>query len=595
MSIEPEYRARLAARQAALTEKEHGHARFSYARLAIAGVAGALFLFLGWGAVPWLVYPIVAFGVTAFLHARLLNARDRAASAVAFYERGLARAAHQWIGKGDSGDRFREPEHPYADDLDIFGRGSLFELLATTRTRAGQETLAHWLLHAAPPAVIRERQEAVRDLMPRLDLRERLAVLGDGLGVGVDAAGMRPWAVRPRQLPGGNVRAALFALTAAVAAALVVVASTERGGRIALALLAVQAVIALRLKTRVQSVMHGVEAPARDLTLLADVLRTMEQQTFTAPRLVALQRELQSTSRPASAEVGRLAQLAALLASRDNVMFALIAALLMWATHCALAIEAWRGRVGSHVPAWLDAVGELEALVALGTFAAEHPGYVFPDLVAAPAQLSGHAIAHPLLGDEAVANDAAISAAPGGAAPALLVVSGSNMSGKSTFLRALGVNVVLASAGAPVRAAAFRISPLAIGASIRILDSLQDGRSRFFAEIQRLKQVVDLATASHGQVLFLLDEILAGTNSHDRRHGAEALMRGLVGLGAIGLVTTHDLALGDIAANLAPRAANVHFQDHFADGHLHFDYRLRPGIVQTSNAIALMRSIGLDV
>ena len=591
MSIEQEYQARRQARHAALAAKERAHARFSYVRLAIAGAAGALFLFLGWGAVPWLVYPIVAFGVTAFLHAKLLNARDRAAYAVAFYDRGLARVAHQWIGTGDTGDRFREPEHPYADDLDIFGRGSLFELLATTRTRAGQETLAHWLLHAAPPDVIRERQEAVRDLIPRLDLREKLAVLGDGLGVGVDAAGMRTWAVRPLQLPAGQLRVLLFALTAAVASALVTVAATERGGRIALALLLVQAVIALRLKPRVQSVMHGVEAPARDLTLLADVLRTMERQTFTAPRLVALQRELQSTSRPASAEVGRLAQLAALLASRDNVMFALVAALLMWATHCALAIEAWRARVGSHVPAWLDAVGELEALVALGTFAAEHPGYVFPDLVAPPAQLTGEAIAHPLLGDEAVANDAAL----GAAAPALLVVSGSNMSGKSTFLRALGVNVVLASAGAPVRAMTFRIAPLAIGASIRIQDSLQDGRSRFFAEIKRLKQVVDLATASHGQTLFLLDEILAGTNSHDRRHGAEALMRGLVGLGAIGLVTTHDLALGDIAANLAPRAANVHFQDHFADGHLHFDYRLRPGIVQTSNAIPLMRSIGLDV
>jgi DNA mismatch repair ATPase MutS len=306
---------------------------------------------------------------------------------------------------------------------------------------------------------------------------------------------------------------------------------------------------------------------------------------------VALQRELQSTSRPASVEVGRLARLGALLASRDNVMFALIAALLMWATHCALAIEAWRARVGSHVPAWLDAVGELEALVAFGTFAAEHPDYVFPTLTEPPAQLHGESIAHPLLGDEAIANDAAL----GAAAPALLVVSGSNMSGKSTFLRALGVNVVLASAGGPVRAKAFRISPLAIGASIRIQDSLQDGRSRFFAEIKRLKQAVDLATASQGQTLFLLDENLAGTNSHDRRHGAEALMRGLIGLGAIGLVTTHDLALGDIAANLAPRAANVHFQDHFADGHLHFDYRLRPGIVQTSNAIPLMRSIGLDV
>ena len=169
------------------------------------------------------------------------------------------------------------------------------------------------------------------------------------------------------------------------------------------------------------------------------------------------------------------------------------------------------------------------------------------------------------------------------------------MSGKSTFLRAIGLNVVLAQAGAPVRATRFRSSPLAIGASIRILDSLQDGRSRFFAEIVRLKQVVDLARARHGATLFLLDEILAGTNSHDRRQGAEALLTGLVALGAIGLATTHDLALGEIAHRPDVPSANVHFEDSFRDGVLTFDYRLRAGIVQTSNALALMRSIGLEV
>ena len=289
----------------------------------------------------------------------------------------------------------------------------------------------------------------------------------------------------------------------------------------------------------------------------------MERQTFTAPRLVALQRELQSTSRPASAEVGRLAQLAALLASRDNVMFALIAALLMWATHCALAIEAWRGRVGSHVPALARRRRRTRSAGGVRDVCGRASRLCLPGSHRGAGAVDGQAIAHPLLGDEAVANDAAISAAPAARRRRCWSSAARTCRARARSCGRSASTSCSRQAGAPVRASAFRISPLAIGASIRILDSLQDGRSRFFAEIQRLKQVVDLATASHGQVLFLLDEILAGTNSHDRRHGAEALMRGLVGLGAIGLVTTHDLALGEIAANLGPARRQRPFPGSF--------------------------------
>jgi DNA mismatch repair ATPase MutS len=273
------------------------------------------------------------------------------------------------------------------------------------------------------------------------------------------------------------------------------------------------------------------------------------------------------------------------------MFFAPVAALLLWATQYAFAIERWRDAHGIHVPQWLDAVAKFEALTAIAAYAFEHPDQVFADIETAPTHLSAVAMAHPLLPPGAVANDLSL----GGAHPVLVVVSGSNMSGKSTFLRALGLNVVLAQAGAPVRAASFRLSPLVVGASIRVLDSLQDGRSRFFAEILRLRQVVELARARNGAVVFLLDELLAGTNSHDRREGSAGVLRGLVDLGAIGLATTHDLALADIAIAHAPRAANRHFSDEFQDEVLRFDYQLRDGPVRSSNALALMRSIGLDV
>jgi DNA mismatch repair ATPase MutS len=263
----------------------------------------------------------------------------------------------------------------------------------------------------------------------------------------------------------------------------------------------------------------------------------------------------------------------------------------------------------------------MEALCSLASHAFEHPDDPFPEFVQPLSNVRGsdgvseprtsesgfadrgalleaEAIGHPLIEESRVVrNDVRI----GGAAPAgprVLVVSGSNMSGKSTLLRTLGVNAVLAQAGAPVRARRLRMSPLAVGASIRVTDSLQGGVSRFYAEILRLRQILD-ATARPGPkgapVLFLIDEFLHGTNSHDRRIGAEALVRGLVERGAIGLITTHDLALAEIVGPLGERAANVHFEDHVEDGRILFDYVMRPGVVRKSNAIELMRSVGLEI
>ncbi len=588
-SIDAEYRRRLDARRAALAAEQRTHARFSYARLIIAATVPVLLALLGW--TPWLLGPPLAFVAVALLHGRLLNARDRTASAVAYYERGLARMAHDWIGRGRSGEAFLPADHLYATDLDLFGRGSLFELLATTRTQMGEEALARWLLEPAPPEVVRERQAAVAELGPRIDLRETVAVMGDPLRVSVDAGLLRRWATSRIVLGSRAARPALALLAAATVGAVVTWLSTGTWGGVAAALILVQSLVAQVLKPHVLSVIDAVEAPAHDLDVVTELLALIERESFVSPCLTGLQRAIRTTGRTASAEINGLSKLVAMLASRRNVMFAVPAALMLWATQWAFAIEAWRRRAGPQVPRWLDAIGQFEALVALATFAAEHPDYVVPTLTDGPAAVTATALAHPVLPPTAVTNDVALHAT----GVALLVVSGSNMSGKSTLLRTLGVNVILAQMGAPVRATAFRLTPLALGAAIRVQDSLTDGRSRFFAEITRLKQIVDLATRRHGGVLFLLDEILAGTNSHDRRLGAEAVLTGLIGLGAVGLATTHDLALGDIATRLEGRAENVHFVDHLANGVLTFDYRLRTGIVQSSNALALMRSIGLKV
>jgi DNA mismatch repair ATPase MutS len=268
-------------------------------------------------------------------------------------------------------------------------------------------------------------------------------------------------------------------------------------------------------------------------------------------------------------------------------------------TQLAFAVEAWRRRCGPAVATWLDGVAEYEALSALATFASEHASYPFPEVTEGEPLLEGDALAHPLLDKDAVSNDVRL----GGSSPRVMLVSGSNMSGKSTWLRTVGINAVLGQAGAPVRANRLRMTPLHIGATLRIQDSLQAGRSRFFAEITRISEIVALAreTSVRGTgppppgVLFLLDELLAGTNSHDRLEGARGILQGLVDRGAIGLATTHDLALTRMVEALGARAVNMHFEDRFAGGTLTFDYRLKPGVVQTSNALALMRAVGLDV
>ncbi len=353
-------------------------------------------------------------------------------------------------------------------------------------------------------------------------------------------------------------------------------------------------VVHTTLKRRTDRVIEGVFSAGHDLGLLAGLLRRIEAEAFSSPYLQTLREELVKDSRPASSRIASLRLFVDLLNFRRNEIMKLLGPLLLWDLHLSCAIEQWRRLSGPRIRRWLDAVGEIEATASLACYCYERPHNVFPEVfperVAESPLFEAEALGHPLLPeDRVVANDVML-----GSELRVLIVSGSNMSGKSTLLRTIGINAVLAQAGAPVCAQRLRLSPLTVGASIRIQDSLQEGTSRFYAEISRLS---DIMTRAGGQppVLFLIDECLHGTNSHDRLIGAKAVVRGLVDRGAIGLITTHDLALTQIVDTLAPRAANVHFQDYLEHGRMRFDYRLRQGVVQHSNALELMRSVGLDV
>ncbi len=540
----------------------------------------------------WIALPIVVFIALMAIHQRINSERDHLDRSVKFYERCLERLDDRWAGAGEPGERFADQSHLYSEDLDIFGSGSLFELLNTARTKAGEEKLASWLLAPATISEARARQAAIDELRSRLDMREDLAVLGADIRSGIHPEKLTAWATAaPHRFPPlMPIAAALIGIFTLVAIVLWIGFGFKL---LVLTALLCEMIFLFIYRTQISRVISAVELPSRELTLLAETLARLEREEFHSPKLVNLRRALETAGLPPSKQIAHLVHLTQALDWMKNQFFGLIAFILLLPAQLAYAIERWRQRSGAKIPQWIEAVGEIEALNSLAGYAYEHPNDPFPELTEDEECLEGEALGHPLISDSyCVRNDVALGAS--GAKLRLLVVSGSNMSGKSTLLRTIGTNVVLALAGAPVRASRLRLSPVSIGASIHILDSLQTGASRFYAEITRLRHIVAL-TEGELPLLFLLDEILSGTNSHDRRIGAEAVVKGLVERGAMGLVTTHDLALTKIVDSLGASAANIHFEDHLENGKMRFDYKIHKGVVQRSNALELMRVVGLNV
>lgn len=596
MPSEPhsEYSRRLAERQHHVDLLAALDGRLSAAR-GIAFLAGLALLIAAWAtdavSALWVAIPLAVFIGLVVYHTGVVRRLERARQAVAYYKTALDRIEDRWTGVGPTGERYLDADHPYSADLDIFGRASLFQLISRARTRLGEDTLANWLCTPAGPETIRNRQAAVEELRTELDQREELALLEAEVHDHLDQNRLLRWSQQPPQLVSRGRRILAVVFAAATIAGLV--AWLGFGAPIsALVLpLAAQLLFIFSFRSEISRVAAHIEEAGSGLGILSQVLAVIERADFQTPHLTTLRERLNTDGRPPSRYITQLHRLIqSLNNSLQNQFFIPIAFVLSLPVHLVHAIEKWKRLVGPHIADWLDAVGEFEALSSLAGYAYEHPHDPFPEIVPAGPLVDAEQLAHPLLpAKQAVPNDVRLDDEH-----RLILVSGSNMSGKSTLLRTVGTNVVLALAGAPIRGQRLRVCPLQVGTAMRINDSLQDGRSLFYSVVARLKSIVDLA-GREPPLLFLLDEILQGTNSHDRRVGAEAVIRRLVDAGAIGLVTTHDLALTEIVETLENRAANAHFEDHLEDGRMTFDYRLRPGVVQKSNALELMRMMGLQV
>ncbi len=537
-----------------------------------------------------------AFVALSIWHEVVIRALARAQAAVAFYADGLARIEDRWSGTGKVSERFRNSDHPYSEDLDVFGVGSLFDLVSGARTPIGEDRLASWLSAPAAPQQIHQRQARVSALQPEIDLRERIATVNAAAGPRrLMPERLIEWAEAPSVLPRTIRPVVILVALIFVAAAWNALAGGRVWPLIVLAVLNL-GLLAWLMKPAT-AVVEGLSSATMSagLDLLAKVIAEIEGASFQDPALMALAARLKggSPGDAASRGIARLARISDWADSRHNVFARLLEIPALFTVQVGFGAEAWKARDGARLRAWVDVVGEMEALLSLAGYAYEHPDDTFPEIVEpidGAAVYDATDVAHPLIPRAvAVRNTITLSASP-----QVLIVSGSNMAGKSTLMRTIGLNAVLALAGAPVRAQRMRLSPLVLGTCLRHTDSLREGRSGFFTEVLRIRQVCDLLEGD-GRILFLFDELLSGTNSKDRRTAAEALIRMLVTRRAIGVVTTHDLALTEIAAILPNAVKNVHLQDHVENGQMRFDYKLRDGVITQSNALELMRMIGLDV
>ncbi len=543
------YRARADAFSAEATRLGRRFNRLANIRLAafvatgiclIWGVAQGVAAAVGLG----LVLGAIFVGLVRY-HRQLGLLRDRASGMRDVNTESIERLARRWETIPLRHQVSASQQHPYAADLDLFGRASLLQLLDTTRTSMGQATLSGWLLHAAAPDTVRARQAAMAELAPKLELRQELQVsAGPRDTLRPDPEPLLSWAdSKPPRLRRGQLWAARISPVL-----LCVFGVAQATGRASwpvwLVFLFVNVVLWQLFGQRAYATLSRLgthEAALREYATSFDLLSTA---TFDAPRLAVLLESLHANGRSAAAHVHALERIARCVIPRSALAYWVVQLICLWDVHVLAAVEDWQVTVGPSLRAWLESLGEIEALAALAALAHAQPDWATPEIDSTTCQLEAQQAGHPLLAPGTrVDND--ITLGPSGT---FVLVTGSNMAGKSTYLRTIGTNIVLAQAGGPVCARSFHMPPLDLCTSMRVVDSLERGVSTFLAEVVRLKQVVDVARGADNErtVCYLLDEILQGTNSAERQIAVRQVIRFLLARRAIGAVSTHDLALADL-------------------------------------------------
>jgi hypothetical protein len=594
------YRAHLERRRLALSqlaELDRRSALLANLRaitFVAAAAIGALTAFDKLPRVAWwgVVAALVVYVGLALVHHGVFRREERGRMRVRISERGLARITGLWHRFPEKGDAYASPSHLYSSDLDVFGQGSLFQLIDETATRAGEAHLARLLSSASEAAAVAVRQAAVQELTPLNDFREGLAAEGFLLSKDkADPSQFLRWAEGGPYLQGVRWAQPLAWVLPAVTLALFLLDDSKLiPDGLFWAGLAAQLVIITLTRRSLNSFYEQLSAGERGYARYDALFRHVEAQPFRHERLRGLVAGLSGQpGKTASAVMARFSRLLGWADLRRTQLYPFVNLFLLWDLHWLPRMEAWRRHNAPLLRRWFEALAELEALSSLAGFAHDRPHFTYPEVRAGARSFAARAIGHPLL-DRPVRND--VSLEPPQQA---LLITGSNMSGKTTLVRAMGANAVLALAGAPVCAERLALGDLKVLTSMRVKDSLERGISYFYAEVERLKTVLDAAKAAEGRVLFLLDEILLGTNTAERQIASREVLKLLLATGALGAVTTHDLSLASLEADSRGAVKNVHFRDTLVDGQMSFDYLLREGVVDTTNALRVLRKAGIPV
>jgi hypothetical protein len=572
--------------------------RISIVRLA-SFLVGCVLAFVGLsqGSLPFVGAALLVFAgfvAAVVVHARVEAKKRELDERAGVHDRHILRITGRFQELPNDGSGVLPPDHPYASDIDVVGPGSLFQRIDVTQTREGERALGQALGKALGREQILARQAAVEELAGREAFREDfevLARLGQVRGHKLDHA---PFMVLV-QLPSlfkekPWLKPVMYVLLSITAVVSLLALFDVVPGRVLFLPLLVQGALLWRLSGRVHHALDLITARLGFAQSYEGMLRRMESEPWQAPYLKTLRASLDVAGVSPSTYMTRLARYESFAQLRtQGPVYFVLNIFTMWDFFCLERIERFAADVGPHAEHWFEAVGELEMLCSLSTLRHGDPHAIFPEIDDKNPGFTADGLAHPLLPAHArITNDVALEGKG-----SLLVITGSNMAGKSTLLRAVGLNTALALAGGPVCARSLKLCPVRLRASMRIDDSLQRGASYFHAELGKLRMVV--ADLEQGPpVLFLLDELLRGTNARARNTGARSVLVHLLSRGALGLVATHDIGLSALESELT-RVHNVHFTDVFEDGEMRFDYKLRPGPVTTSNALRLLAMAGIDV
>ncbi len=537
---------------------------------------------------------ILVFAVPAIVHEIFIRKRNFILLIRTLNEMEIQALEYAYPDYGN-GQNFVDLDHPYCSDLDIFGPKSVFHFINRTATVFGSENLAHWLQNPPPdpvPEVLKSRQRAVQELSTRIELRHRILALGRQFQATLPKPNAFPLLMQEPNLVIGNPKliGAIHLLPlVTLGAAGLVLAGLHWG--FPLGLLILQSLFNRRTRKQIHRIHILTSHNARVFRAYAQIIREIENSPFQSPLLKEMHGTLQAQDKPASRHIRTLSLIAGFFeVRRSEILHPVLNGILLWDLHCVLRLERWKTSYAEKAQGWLQVLGEFESLSSFANLRFNFSDWVFPEIQTTPGIYQAKCLGHFLIPPhERVSNDVR-SEREG----SIQVITGPNMAGKSTFLKTLGVNMVLGLAGAPICASSCRMSCFRLYTSMKVSDSLDKQMSLFYAELQRLKKILEQIISGE-PVFYLLDEMLKGTNAMDRQAGALALLRQLVGYRATGIVATHDIELTKLDEAFPEKIRNFHFDGYVEGDQLRFDYKLKSGKCESFNALVLMRKIGIDI